>query len=259
MDDDPNLSMKLLIDHKGRRVLFAEAGKDVVDFLFNILSLPLGAVASYQNPKDMVWSIGNLYQGVDDLNDLHMISNKNVDFLMNPVVITCRTTTANSKSPLMLLSTDYSDPSSSTKKYYYKCANFCYSNCRTYVTLDPKSVCPYCSTTMSSPLTLVSPTNDWSSSSSSSSFESGFVKDCVTYMIMDDLVVKPMSSISRITLFNRLNLKEVGALEEKTVNLTFDKVGKLLKASLQTKKVLTNVFFEEKMVVEEEKSLESVE
>ncbi|THG00362.1 hypothetical protein TEA_000552 [Camellia sinensis var. sinensis] len=36
------VSLKLLIDTKAHKVLFAEAGKDFVDFLFNILSLPVG-------------------------------------------------------------------------------------------------------------------------------------------------------------------------------------------------------------------------
>ncbi|XP_038678963.1 uncharacterized protein LOC119980362 [Tripterygium wilfordii] len=242
MDDDPFLSLKLLMDHKSRMVLFAEASKDVVDFLFSILSLPLGAVASYQNPRQMAWSIGNLYRSMEDLRDLHMIPNKNIDFLVNGVVVTYPTDTTSSESPPMLLST--AEQSSPTKKSYYKCAaNSGYSNCRSYVTLDPKSICPYCSTTMSSPLTLVSPTNE---GSSSSSFEGGFVKGGVSYMIMDDLVVKPMSTISSIALFDRLNLKEVDALEEKTVNLTIDKVEKLLRASLQTKNVLNYVFFKER-------------
>ncbi|OMP02666.1 hypothetical protein COLO4_10947 [Corchorus olitorius] len=35
------VSLKLLVDVRGQRVLFAEGGKDFVDFLFNILSLPL--------------------------------------------------------------------------------------------------------------------------------------------------------------------------------------------------------------------------
>ena len=37
---DSKVSMKLSIDTQGKRVLFAEAGKDCVDFLFHILSLP---------------------------------------------------------------------------------------------------------------------------------------------------------------------------------------------------------------------------
>ncbi|GKD56260.1 hypothetical protein Tco_1289647, partial [Tanacetum coccineum] len=38
-------------------------------------------------------------------------------------------------------------------------------------------------------------------------------------MVMDDVVVKPMSTISSITILNKFNIKEVGALEEKIVSL----------------------------------------
>uniref|UniRef100_A0A3Q7HU03 DUF674 domain-containing protein n=1 Tax=Solanum lycopersicum TaxID=4081 RepID=A0A3Q7HU03_SOLLC len=38
------LSMKLLIDTKAKKVVFAEVEKDFVDFLFHILSLPVGRV-----------------------------------------------------------------------------------------------------------------------------------------------------------------------------------------------------------------------
>ncbi|KAL7612600.1 hypothetical protein Lser_V15G08702 [Lactuca serriola] len=47
----------------------------------------------------------------------------------------------------------------------------------------------------------------------------GFVKGVVTYMVSDDLVVKPMSTISSITMLNKFNVKEVGCLEEKVVSL----------------------------------------
>ena len=52
-----------------------------------------------------------------------------------------------------------------------------------------------------------------------SSSKSGFVKEIVTYMVMDDLVIQPMSTISSITLLNKFNVKEVGALQEKVVKL----------------------------------------
>ena len=52
-----------------------------------------------------------------------------------------------------------------------------------------------------------------------SSSKSGFVKEIVTYMVMDDLVILPMSTISSITLLNKFNVKEVGALQEKVVKL----------------------------------------
>ncbi|CAI9108282.1 OLC1v1007851C1 [Oldenlandia corymbosa var. corymbosa] len=38
------ITLKLLVDTKSKRVLFAEPGKDAVDFLFHILTLPMGTV-----------------------------------------------------------------------------------------------------------------------------------------------------------------------------------------------------------------------
>ena len=54
---------------------------------------------------------------------------------------------------------------------------------------------------------------------SSTSSNSGFVKEVVTYMVMDDLVIQPMSTISSITLLNEFNVKDVGVLKEKVVEL----------------------------------------
>lgn len=51
-------------------------------------------------------------------------------------------------------------------------------------------------------------------------FGRGFVKGVVTYMVMDNLVVKPMSTISGIiTLLKQFNFKDVGALAEKIIHL----------------------------------------
>ena len=50
------------------------------------------------------------------------------------------------------------------------------------------------------------------------------MKGVVTYMVMDDLEVKPMSTISSITLLNKFNVKHIGALEEQVVELGMDEV-----------------------------------
>ncbi|MCI24900.1 DUF674 family protein [Trifolium medium] len=52
----------------------------------------------------------------------------------------------------------------------------------------------------------------------------GFVKDVVTFMVMDDLVIQPMSTISSITLLNKFNVKEIGTLQEKVVEMGMDEV-----------------------------------
>ncbi|KAK7821160.1 hypothetical protein CFP56_037933 [Quercus suber] len=61
-------------------------------------------------------------------------------------------------------------------------------------------------------------------------------------MIMDDMEVKPMSTICSITLLNKFNVKQLVDLEEKVVELGMEEGVKLLKASLQSKSVLTDVF-----------------
>ncbi|MCI83752.1 DUF674 family protein, partial [Trifolium medium] len=54
------VSMKLLIDTKNGKVLFAEASKAVVDFLLNLLCLPIGTVVKLLSSNGMVGSLGNL-------------------------------------------------------------------------------------------------------------------------------------------------------------------------------------------------------
>ncbi|CAL2242522.1 unnamed protein product [Prunus armeniaca] len=63
---------------------------------------------------------------------------------------------------------------------------------------------------------------------------------------MDNLEVKPTSTISCIAMLNRFNVKEVGTLEERMVLLGMDDGLKLVKASLESNTALTNVFLGKK-------------
>ncbi|XP_073027776.1 uncharacterized protein [Primulina eburnea] len=90
------------------------------------------------------------------------------------------------------------------------------------------------------------------------SAEGGFVKGVVTYMIMDNLVVKPMSTISSITLLNNFNIKDVVNLQEMEVTLGMEEAVKLLKASLQSEKVLTDVFLNGKRIDAKKKKVVAV-
>ncbi|KAI3748691.1 hypothetical protein L6452_11950 [Arctium lappa] len=142
------VSLKLLVNKKAQKVLFAEANKEFVDFLFNILSLPVGTVIN--------------------------------------------------------LLTEH----------------------------------PMCKGRMSYILSYV--TGDGAAKLAGEG--GGFVKGVVTYMVMDDLEVKPMSTISSITMFNMFNVKKIGDLEEKVVSLGMKEGLMLLKASFECKNVLTTVF-----------------
>ncbi|KAF7116987.1 hypothetical protein RHSIM_RhsimUnG0007100 [Rhododendron simsii] len=91
---------------------------------------------------------------------------------------------------------------------------------------------------MSTEVTFVSP----KIASTGLSGEGGYVKGLITYMVMDDLVVMPMSTISGIALLSKFNVTNVQYLEEKVVTFGMDEGLKLLKATLHSKMVLTTVF-----------------
>ncbi|KAE8712086.1 cytochrome P450 71A9-like [Hibiscus syriacus] len=66
------ISLKLLVESTSQRVMFAEAGKDFVDFLFNILLLPIGTVVSLLTKQEMVGCLGSLYHSLKTMNDTYI-------------------------------------------------------------------------------------------------------------------------------------------------------------------------------------------
>ena len=63
-----------------------------------------------------------------------------------------------------------------------------------------------------------------SSAGAAAGGESGFVRGVVTYTVMDDLTVKPMSTISGITLLNTFGVTDIGVLQERIVQLGYAEV-----------------------------------
>ncbi|KAL3838855.1 hypothetical protein ACJIZ3_023446 [Penstemon smallii] len=111
------------------------------------------------------------------------------------------------------------------------------SICSTYSD-GTRAVCTSWNRQMTTSMTYVAPPSTVQKVSS----KGGYVRGVVTYMGMDDLVVTPMSTISSITLLNKFNVEEVGALQEKVVDVGMEEDVKLLKISLPSKNVLTDVF-----------------
>ncbi|KAI9195206.1 hypothetical protein LWI28_012668 [Acer negundo] len=83
---------------------------------------------------------------------------------------------------------------------------------------------------------------EYSYSSRDEKKEDGFVKGTTQYMVMDNLTVKLMSSISSITILNDLRIEIIGSLKEKTVTVDFAKALELVKASFVSDTVFTDVF-----------------
>ncbi|CAK9176526.1 unnamed protein product [Ilex paraguariensis] len=223
------VSLKLLIDKQNHKVLFAEAGKDFVDFLFNLLSLPVGTVIKLLTKQSMMGCLGNLYDSIENLSEIYMQPNQDKNSLLNPKVFDAGT-------PFFLLD----NVSDVKNKKFYRCKNYICPN----IADKPGAVCPNCGNSMSSEVAYVPRVVVKDKEVAVADDQGGYVKGVVTYMVTDDLVVQPMSTISCVTLLNKFNVKDMGALEERVVHLEMKEGVKILKASLQSKNVFTSVFLE---------------
>ncbi|CAO2204601.1 unnamed protein product [Urochloa humidicola] len=244
------LRMKLLIDTKSRRVLFAEAGKDAVDFLFSLLALPLATAAALLGAGSMPGSVGTLCASVERLDDSYLLPGADKRDLLRPALAASPAATASSSLLLPLEPPAYAGRS----KAFFKCGNgYSYSYyggaCSSYVTDADGATCPCCHRPMTAPLQYVSPSATGPGGSGKSAprdaFAGGFVQGVVTYTVLDDLTVIPMSAISSITLLNAFAVTDLAALQESTVQIGYREGLAILKASLQSKTVLTDVFLGE--------------
>ncbi|PWA38452.1 hypothetical protein CTI12_AA581220 [Artemisia annua] len=240
------MSLKLLVDKSGQKVLFAEANKEFVDFLFHIFSLPLGTLIEFLGSKQMVGCLGKLKDSIQSLNETYIQPGIHKDDIFNPK-------TPYAGNTLLLSYDASSDDQSGASKTIYTCSRAsttCYCPdceddefCRGYATLFAHAQCPSCSDPMDVEVKIVIPEKEGAEEVKKKKASGGYVKEVVTYMVMDNLMLKPMSTISSITLINSFRVKDLSQLEEKVVSFGKDEALKLLKASLSTdNKVLTTLF-----------------
>jgi hypothetical protein len=201
-----NVSLKLFVDRYEQKVLFAEADKVFVDFLLSIFNLPVGAVARLlKEGGSVVGSLPSLYQSIKNLSVNYIQPGKNKLFLLEPKVIM-----PGAEVPLLLPNVG------STFRQLYSCPTNC-NNCLFYVAVDNSTICPLCKHKMDRNVRFVDQTSE---------IREGYVKESVTFVVMDDLEVKPMSPtalISQLTKFN-VNANELRDIEEKVVDLGMDEV-----------------------------------
>ncbi|CAL8125202.1 unnamed protein product [Prunus armeniaca] len=120
-----NLNMFLLAE-----VLFAEASKEVVDFLFTLLSLHVAIVTRLLlSNGGMVGCLGKLYESLENLSDTYMQHSLNKDSLLKP-----KTTISGTNILHLPANNDSNVP-----KWFYLCAN-----CNRNISDSPVTTCPTC-------------------------------------------------------------------------------------------------------------------
>ncbi|KAF5785541.1 hypothetical protein HanPI659440_Chr10g0373361 [Helianthus annuus] len=81
--------LKVFVDKKKKKVMFAEAEQDFVEILFSFLTLPLGTIArissKHQATMDTkVGSLDSLYESVEILDYKHFSNEASKNALVNP-------------------------------------------------------------------------------------------------------------------------------------------------------------------------------
>jgi hypothetical protein len=160
------ISLKLLVETKSKRVLFAEAGNDFVDFVFSLLTLPIGAVAKLVSAGTMHGSVGRLYQSVDHMGASYLLPGADKAELLQPGVLP-----PDARHQLLLLPSPRANAAAATtngagggeaeaeeerqprlpKFKLYACATA--GKCVT-VTMERDAACPKCKLPMATEMTL---------------------------------------------------------------------------------------------------------
>ncbi|XP_027929523.1 uncharacterized protein LOC114185802 [Vigna unguiculata] len=227
--------LKVFVDRNENKVLFAEARKDFVDVLLSFLALPLGTIARLvakesNIPPVKVGSLSSLYESVSHIEEEHLWTKTCKEMLLHP------RTSMESYCQLLKLNIDDTHP---TK--YFLCEDLGCSR-KTNGSLlsifnNQRCSCGKLMNRIVYPEVIT--------------LQKGFVKETATFIICDDLSVLPNVLVTIVNLLQNLGVKDMGAIEEQTVDISKREVVDLLKLSLISKNPLTDFVFEKKPRVDD--------
>ncbi|CAL4977939.1 unnamed protein product [Urochloa decumbens] len=246
-------TIKLLIAKDAQVVVFAEAGKDAVDFLLGLLVMPLAKMFSLLGigkEKDMpLAALANLYASVHRMDPEYIQSPETRAALLNPAPADPALAAAARGYPSLV------QPPPPPAHLPAPARPLPNGACRA-----PSSLLSPLPPGLSSSLKgMARPppfnfggggayqcSDDAYHAEKQEQERRGFVRGLVTYTVMDDLSLTPMSNISTIARLHGLGV-DYSALEERTVKIGYQEGLEILNASLRdSKTVLTDVFLAKK-------------
>ncbi|XP_022632125.1 uncharacterized protein LOC106779037 isoform X2 [Vigna radiata var. radiata] len=214
--------VKIVLRKSSGKILFAEGKADFADFLFTFLTIPLGALClmggcSYDD------SVDGLYKSVVDLDEDYFTTKEVKNKFVDPVL-----------APQFKLHNLLSLKNGDVPNY------FCYSEwdyhgkmvkdfCLTSKRKVELYPCYYESCVASE---FLDPLSDTSNNGKA------YVKGPTPYMVTDDLVVTPSSSLSVVSLLRTMNIPRHD-LQEKVVSIGKEEGVRILQASLSSRSALT--------------------
>ncbi|KAG5515178.1 hypothetical protein RHGRI_036275 [Rhododendron griersonianum] len=234
-----NMTLKLFASKSKEKVLYAEAGVDVVDFLFSILTYPLGSIIKLLGKNSGFGCMDNLYKTVEDLGTGgYLKSEERRKMLLCPKLAPFHSV---GNQLLQIEEASYPLYVYDHRRNLWVAAES-EENRHSAVVMDPKS-----------------PTGEVDAGK-------GYIKGPGTFMILNDLSVAPLSPVTSVALLNQMNVP-INDVVERVVTIGPNEVPKncssgcilvsygneglsafelaalnLLNASLISKTVLSDVF-----------------
>ncbi|KAJ8615858.1 hypothetical protein MRB53_035230 [Persea americana] len=224
------MSLKLVVDKKMNRVVFAECGNDFVDVLLSFLTMPIGTIIRLTGKESKIGGMSTLYESAEDLDVNLLQTDACKKMLLHPRNA--------SEEPCKNLKVNIDD-TEPTK--YYVCSWDCCVYKHELVSTFYNAKCR-CGQSMKKQMIF-----NKKAECVASSKDGVFVKGTyMRFIIRDDLQVFPASMKATFTLLNELGISDASVLEERNVNIGAAEAASLLKASLISKSVFTDVFYPKK-------------
>ncbi|KAL3830427.1 hypothetical protein ACJIZ3_019229 [Penstemon smallii] len=199
--------VKATLHKSTRKLLFVQAEEDFIDFLFSLLTIPVGKVGSLLGGNTSLGSIDNLYSSLASLNAVKFLKTTSIkNMLLDPEL------PPQYLSKNQILSLSEQKP----RDLYYHAGNM---GCKEY--LSPSS------TSMLSAF-YVDPKG-----------EGCYVRGPRMYMVTDDLTITPLCMLSTISTLDELKIPFFD-VEEVELNIGLVEGLNILKASLTSTSALTD-------------------
>ncbi|KAK6134777.1 hypothetical protein DH2020_031447 [Rehmannia glutinosa] len=210
MSDAKKMTLKVMVQKSTNKLMFAQAEEDFVDFLFSLLTIPLGGVEALLGSNTSVKCIDNLHRSLANINDDKYLKTKYIEtMLLKP------------KPPLGYVSKNQILPlTEEIAPFLYRCAgNF---RDQDYLsTLDKRgSFGPQVSC-------VKSPKG-----------EGNYVNGARMFMVTDDLTVTPLCMSSSLSILNGLEIL-LSDVKELKLHIGLEEALSILKASLTSTSALT--------------------
>ncbi|CAA0808586.1 Protein of unknown function (DUF674 [Striga hermonthica] len=212
---EKKMILNVMLQKSTQKLIFAQAKDDFVEFLFSLLTIPLGGALSLLGTNTGATSLDNFYTSVENINGDEYLKTKDTKAKLRDTRLPIGYMSPNQLLPLTeggYRELHYSRPSE-----YYRCNGY----------LSPSTI----TYRRSRLLRYKSPKGN-----------GNYVKGPTMYMVTDDLTVTPLCVTSSLSILDRLGIP-LSDVRELELNIGLEEVLSILKASLTSTSALTNGLF----------------